>query len=108
MTEDLQKENLPEEADSNEPVADVRETEELQDSEDSDESEDLDADEVEQELLDAMKSLRRTNKNVEQYLDGLARDVKKSDPEAAQPEAPQEGEQEPPKDSDAPADSTTG
>lgn len=38
---------------------------------------DADADEVEQELFDAMKKLRRTNKKVEEYLDGLAREVEK-------------------------------
>lgn len=44
---------------------------------DTDEDMDVDADEVEQELFDAMKKLRRTNKKVEEYLDGLAREVEK-------------------------------
>ncbi len=72
--------------------------------EDSDESENMDVDEIEQELLDAMKSLRRTNKKVEQYLDGLARDTQKLDQEAAQPKTAPEA----PKDADAPADPPTG
>ncbi len=35
------------------------------------------ADELEKELLDAMRSLRRKNKKVEEYLDGLARTAEK-------------------------------
>ena len=36
------------------------------------------ADELEEELLDAMRSLRRKNKKVEEYLDGLARSAEKT------------------------------
>ena len=86
-------EKPPEEPLAQQSQEDAEPDDELE-QQDPDESEDLDADEIEQELLDAMKSLRRTNKNVEEYLDGLARDVQKPDPEAAQPETPQEGEQE--------------
>ena len=50
---------------------------------DAGEVRDADADEVEQELFDAMKKLRRTNKKVEEYLDGLAREVEK--PSAERP-----------------------
>lgn len=53
-------ENLPDE-----PVAEEQNAEEQS------------ADELEQKLLDAMRSLRRKNKNVEEYLDGLARTTDK-------------------------------
>lgn len=35
-------------------------------------------DELEAELLDAMRNLRRKNKKVEEYLDGLARSSEKT------------------------------
>ena len=71
---------------------------------DADEDMDADADEVEQELLDAMKKLRRTNKKVEEYLDGLAREVEKpasQEPalgpaqEQAQEQAKEEAQEQP-------------
>ena len=37
------------------------------------------ADELEDELLDAMRSLRRKNRKIEEYLDGLARSTEKTD-----------------------------
>ena len=45
-------------------------------------------DEVEQELLDAMKKLGGANKKVEQYLDGLAHDAEKPAPEQTPEQAP--------------------
>jgi hypothetical protein len=48
---------------------------------------DLDVDEIEQELLDAMKKLRRTNKNIEEYLDGIAREAEQPAPEQKEPPA---------------------
>jgi hypothetical protein len=60
---------------------------------DEDESAGADVDEIEQELLDAMKSLRRTNKKVEEYLDGLAGDAQKPPPETP-PETPEEANKE--------------
>jgi len=44
------------------------------------EVENQNADEIDKELLDAMKGLRRTNKKVEEYLDGLARAAEKTPP----------------------------
>ena len=52
------------------------------------------ADELEKELLDAMRNLRRKNKNIEEYLDGLARDTEKP----AEAEKPAEEESETPAD----------
>ena len=95
-------EKTPEEPLARQSQEDAEPDDELE-LQDPDESEDLDADGIEQELLDAMKSLRRTNKKVEQYLDGLARDTQKPDQEAAQPETAPEA----PKDADAPADPPT-
>jgi predicted nucleic acid-binding Zn-ribbon protein len=50
--------------------------------------------ELEKELLDAMSNLRRKNKNIEEYLDGLARDTEKT----AEAEKPAEEENETPPD----------
>lgn len=49
-------------------------TDNLPDDADADER---DVDEVEKELLDAMRTLSRKNKNIEEYLDGLARTPEK-------------------------------
>jgi len=46
------------------------------------------ADELEAELLDAMRNLRRKNKKVEEYLDGLARGAEKTVPEGDGTPAP--------------------
>ena len=51
------------------------------------------ADELEKELLDAMRSLRRKNKSIEEYLDNLARAGEKPAEEA---EKAPEGEDESP------------
>ena len=59
-----------------------------QEQPDASTTENQDVDEIEQELLDAMKNLRRKNKKVEEYLDGLARDVERNTPQ--QPESPSE------------------
>jgi hypothetical protein len=56
------------------------------------EDEETDPDEVEQELLDAMKKLGGANKKVEHYLDGLARDAKKPAPEQAPEQNPDQAE----------------
>jgi hypothetical protein len=45
---------------------------------DEPETEEQIADDLEEELLDAMRVLRRKNKSVEEYLDGLARETDKS------------------------------
>lgn len=54
-------------------------TENLPDEPTSEEQneEEQSADELEQKLLDAMRSLRRKNKKVEEYLDGLSRTAEK-------------------------------
>jgi len=44
---------------------------------DEPEAEEQAADELEEELLDAMRNLGRKNKSIEEYLDGLARAVEK-------------------------------
>ena len=49
-------------------------------------AEELDVDKLEKELLDAMRTLRRKNKTVEEYLDGIARTTEK--PPEEQTEAP--------------------
>jgi hypothetical protein len=80
MTDHLPDEPALEETQSaeREEAEEAREPGDASDVEDADE---IDADEVEQELLDAMKKLRRTNKKVEEYLDGIAREVEKPAPE---------------------------
>ena len=40
-------------------------------------AEEQDADEIEKELLDAMRKLTRKNKSIEEYLDGLTRSPEK-------------------------------
>ena len=40
---------------------------------DTEQAGDKDADEIEKELLDAMKKLRGANRKIEEYLDGIAR-----------------------------------
>jgi len=80
MTEKIADEPLEGET---EPAEDAEATQESPEPDETSEREDegdLDADEVEQELLDAMKKLRRTNKNVEEYLDGIAREVEQPAP----------------------------
>ena len=85
MTDNLPDEPVAEEAQP----AEQGETQESQEADEASEDEaseiegedDLDADEIEQELLDAMKKLRRTNKNVEEYLDDIAREAEKPAPE---------------------------
>jgi hypothetical protein len=82
MTDNLPDEPVAEEAQP----AEQGETQESQEASEDEASEiegedDLDADEIEQELLDAMKKLRRTNKNVEEYLDGIAREAEQPAPE---------------------------
>jgi hypothetical protein len=50
---------------------------------DEPEAEEQVVDELEQELLDAMRNLRRKNKSIEEYLDGLARATEKpAEPES--------------------------
>lgn len=71
-----------------EPVAEETLPKDAQEQPDASATEDQDVGEIEQELLDAMKSLRRKNKKVEEYLDGLARDVEKNTPQ--QTESPPE------------------
>ena len=76
-----------------EPVAEDRDAIDEQDKieerePDEEELDDQDPDKIEKELLDAMKSLRRKNKNVEEYLDGLARATEK--PPQQQTDAPAE------------------
>ena len=44
---------------------------------DEPEAEEQAVDELEQELLNAMRNLGRKNKNIEEYLDGLARATEK-------------------------------
>jgi hypothetical protein len=48
------------------------------------------ADRLEQELLDAMRDLRRKNRKVEEYLDGIARPA-----EISPQDIPQEGSDSP-------------
>ncbi len=98
-------ENSPQEP-LEDPIAEQTEEDESPDRRDADEArdpevdsevdsevdEDPDADEIERELLDAMKKLRGANKNVEQYLDGLARDVEKPAPEQAPGQNPDQVE----------------
>ena len=45
-------------------------------------AEDQSAEQLEAELLDAMRKLRRKNRKVEEYLDGLARSTEKTTPES--------------------------
>ena len=80
MTDNLPDEPVAEEAQPTEQgeALGSQEPDEASEIEDED---DLDADEIEQELLDAMKKLRRTNKNVEEYLDGIAREAEEPAPE---------------------------
>ena len=47
-------------------------------------------DELDQQLLEAMRNLSRKNRKVEEYLDGLARTVEK------QPQQPQQKNEPPP------------
>ena len=77
--DDAQNPGAPPEADSDSGI-----------DEDPDADEETDVDEVEQELLDAMEKLRRTNKQVEQYLDGLSRDVEKPMTDQAQEQVPEQ------------------
>ena len=58
---------------------------------DEPEAEEQAVDELEQELLDAMRKLGRKNKNIEDYLDGLARAAEK--PPEQNSEEPQAQEQ---------------
>lgn len=44
---------------------------------DETDAEEQDVDEIEKELLDAMRKLSRKNKSIEEYLDGLARTPEK-------------------------------
>jgi hypothetical protein len=48
-------------------------------------SEESSADELEQQLLDAMRSLSRKSRKVEEYLDGLARATEKPQQEKTEP-----------------------
>jgi hypothetical protein len=83
MTDNLPDEPVAEEAQP----AEQDEAQESQEADEASEDEaseiegDLNVDEIEQELLDAMKKLRRTNKNVEEYLDGIAREAEQPAPE---------------------------
>jgi hypothetical protein len=54
-------------------------------------TEEQEAEKLEKELLDAMRNLRRKNKNIEEYLDNLARAGEKPAEEA---EKPPEGKDE--------------
>jgi hypothetical protein len=47
--------------------------------------EETSADELEQQLLDAMRNLSRKSKKVEEYLEGLARTAEKPQQEKSEP-----------------------
>jgi len=54
---------------------------------DEPEAEEQAVDELEQELLDAMRNLGRKNKSIEEYLDGLARAAEKpAEPQGEEPQ----------------------
>ena len=80
MTDNLPDEPVAEEAQPAE-QGEAQESQEPDEASEIEDEDNLDADEIEQELLDAMKKLRRTNKNVEEYLDGIAREAEQPAPE---------------------------